>query len=100
MLRPYAYAAIEFILPRLQKNSFNLIKDLGPVPERPISANTGLKFCSVFQFYLLCIASFVVTFCVIITISRSKGPTVQPYFVSLSCMLALHCLLKTWLNRP
>ena len=52
MLRPYAYAAIKFILPPLQKNSFNLIKDPGPVPERPISANTGLKFCSVFEFYL------------------------------------------------
>ena len=48
MGRPYAYAAIEFILPPLQKNSFNLIKDLGPVPERPIRANPGLKFCSVF----------------------------------------------------
>ena len=50
MLRPYAYAAIEFILPPLQKNSFNLIKDLGPVHERPISPNPGLKFCSVFEF--------------------------------------------------
>ena len=50
MGRPYAYAAIEFILPSLQKNSFNLIKDLSPVPERPISPNPGLKFCSVFEF--------------------------------------------------
>ena len=27
-------------------------KPLGPVPERPISANPGLKFCSAFVFYL------------------------------------------------
>ena len=26
---------------------------LGPVPERPISANPGLKFCSTFCIYLL-----------------------------------------------
>ena len=26
---------------------------LGPVPERPFSANPGLKFCSIFVFYLL-----------------------------------------------
>ena len=38
---------------------------LGPVPVRPISANPGLKFCSVFVFYLPCIA-YRVTFCVII----------------------------------
>ena len=25
---------------------------LGPVPERPISVNPGLKFCSVFVFYI------------------------------------------------
>ena len=25
---------------------------LSPVPERPISANTGLKVCSIFVFYL------------------------------------------------
>ena len=48
MRRPYAYAANEFTLPPSKKKSFNLIKDLGQVPERPISANPGLKFCSVF----------------------------------------------------
>ena len=26
--------------------------DQGPVPERPISINPGLKFCSVFVFYI------------------------------------------------
>ena len=30
-----------------------LIHQLGPVPERPISAKPGLKFCPVFVFYLL-----------------------------------------------
>ena len=44
----------------------------GPVPERPISANPGLKFCSIFVFYLA--MNFLrVTFCVIVTVSRSKG---------------------------
>ena len=28
------------------------LKALGPVPERPISVNPGLKFCSVFVFYI------------------------------------------------
>ena len=40
------------------------------VPERPISANPGLKFCSTFCIYL---SMHWVTFCVIITISQSKG---------------------------
>ena len=48
---------------------------LGPVHERLISANPGLKLHSVF-----CILPFYVllrlTFCVIITVSRSKGSTV------------------------
>ena len=46
-----------------------------PVPERPISAYPGLKFCSVFVIYLpmYCLE---VTFCVIITVSQSKGSTV------------------------
>ena len=42
---------------------------LGPVPVRPISANPGLKFCSVFVFYLPCVA-YRVTFCVIITVNH------------------------------
>ena len=37
---------------------------------RPISANPGLKFCSTFCIYL---SMHWVTFCVIITISQSKG---------------------------
>ena len=40
------------------------------VPERPISANPALKFCSTFCIYL---SMHWVTFCVIITISQSKG---------------------------
>ena len=27
-------------------------KDQGPIPERPISVNPGLKFCSIFVFYI------------------------------------------------
>ena len=42
------------------------------VPERPISANQGLKFCSTFCIYLSD-ALPRVTFCVVITISQSKG---------------------------
>ena len=37
---------------------------------RPISANPGLKFCSTFCIYL---SMHWVTFCVIITISQTKG---------------------------
>ena len=54
-----------------------------PVPERPISANPGIKFCSTF-----CIYYYVLlrgTFCVIITISRGKGSTA-------CCKLELHVL--------
>ena len=48
---------------------------LSPVPERPIGANTGLKF--LFHFCIL--PSYVllrVTFCAIITASRRKGSTI------------------------
>ena len=73
------------------------MKDLGPVAEGPITANPGLQFCSVFEFNLP-MYSFRVTFRVIITMSRGKGPSVQRFFVSSSYMLALYCLLKIWLN--
>ena len=47
----------------------------GLVPERPISANPALKFCSTF-----CILPSYelrrVTFCVINTVSQTKGSTV------------------------
>ena len=45
----------------------------GPVPERPISFNPGLKFCSVL--YLHSYALLRVIFCVISTVSRSKDST-------------------------
>ena len=62
---------------------------LGPVPERSISANPGLKLCS----YVL----LRVTFCVIITVSWGKDSTV--FFFSSSCMsLDKKTLLKTRLN--
>lgn len=47
--------------------------ELGPVPERPISTNPGLKFC--FCFCICPMYYFRITFCVIITISLSKGST-------------------------
>ena len=47
---------------------------LGPVPERPISANPGLVL---FDFlYLPSYALLRVTFCVIISFFQSKGTTV------------------------
>ena len=48
----------------------------GPVPERPIGANPGLKFCAVLYFTFLC-SMLRVTFCLLITVSRSKGSTVR-----------------------
>ena len=59
-----------------------ILLDQGRVPERPISANLGLPFCSIFciqPFYVL----LRVTFCVIITVSPSNGSTVF-------CTLELH----------
>ena len=46
----------------------------GPVPERTISFNPELKISSVFVFYIpmYCLR---VTFCVVITVSHSKGST-------------------------
>ena len=49
---------------------------LSPVPERPISANTGLKFCSIFVLILPSYVLLRVTFCAIITASRRKGSTI------------------------
>ena len=49
-----------------------VVRMLGRVPERPISANPGLKFCSVFVFF----PSFVLlrlTFCVIFAVSGIEG---------------------------
>ena len=48
---------------------------LGPVPERPISANPGLKFCSVFFILPFCVLPRI-AFCAIITVCRTRGSTV------------------------
>ena len=70
--------------------------DLGPVPERLISANPGLKFCS--TFYLFAYALLGVSFYVFITVSQTKGSTVFS-IVSLSYMfLDKKTVLKMWLN--
>ena len=66
------------------------------VPERPISANPGLKFCSVLVFFLpmYCLDYH---FCVIsFSYVRLKA---QKHFVSSSCMfLGKKTLLKITLN--
>ena len=49
---------------------------LGPVPEKPISANPELKFSSTFRI-LPPYALLKVTICVIIPIFRSKDSTVR-----------------------
>ena len=58
----------------------------GPVPLRPISANPGLKFCSLFVFTFLLYALLRVTF-------------VLSYFASSSYMfLDKKTMLKIWLK--
>ena len=47
----------------------------GLVPEMPINANPGFTFCCTFCIYLPMPALLRVTFCVIISFSRSKGTT-------------------------
>ena len=37
---------------RCKKNLLKYINTLGPVPERSISVNPGIKCCSVFVFYI------------------------------------------------
>ena len=67
----------------------------GLVPERPISANPGLKFCSTFCIYLPmnCVE---LHFVLSILYLRLKA---QQYFASLSYMfLDKKTLLKIWLN--
>ena len=71
-------------------------KVLGPVPERPISANPGLKFCSTFCIYLPMHCLARVLFWVISSFFVSKA---QQYFVSSSYMfLDKKTLLKIWLS--
>ena len=64
-----------FFLLRLFTENFIL---KGPGPERPISANPELKFCSV-------VPLLRVPFCSIITVYQSKGSTIF-------CELELHVL--------
>ena len=68
---------------------FPASKKKGPVPERPISANLGLKFCFTLILYLPSYTLPSVTFCVIISFFffRSKGTTVL-------CKLELHVLTR------
>ena len=58
----------------LSSSNFRNLKTQGLVPGRTIRANLGFKFCSVFVLYLPKVLP--VTFCDIITVSRSNGSTV------------------------
>ena len=53
-------------------------KTPGPVPERSISANQGLKFCSFFVFYLpmYCWDESHIFFFLSFSVYRSEGSTV------------------------
>ena len=62
----------------------SLVISLGPVPERSMSVNPGLKF-GPFLYYTFQYALLRVTFCVIIMVSLSKGSTAL-------CNLELHVL--------
>ena len=68
---------------------------LSPAPERPISANPGLKFCSFFYLpsnTLLRVTYFVLAFLYL-------GAKAQQYFLSSSYMfLGKKTLFKIWLN--
>ena len=57
-----------------------LLRFPGPIPEKPISANPGLKFRSVVVFYL---PLYLVT--IFVTILY-LGVTAQQYFVISNCM--------------
>ena len=70
---------------------------LGPVPERLISTNPRLKFCSFFVFYLNFFVLLRVTFCLIWL--PYLGAKAQQHFISLSYMfLGKKTLPKIWLN--
>ena len=72
-----------------------------PAPERPISANPGLKFCSFFIYLPInCLESHILfwPFCIL---EQQQYFTVlaQQYFLSSSCMfLGKKTLFKIWLN--
>ena len=72
-----------------------MLRNKGPVSERPISANLGLKFCSTFCIYIPmhCLEKhFVLSFLFFFEVKE------QEYFVSLSYMfLDKKPLLKIWL---
>ena len=63
-----------------QPFSLRSVKIQGPVPERPISANPGLRFCSTFCIYL----AYTNILCKSLPCLRVRA---QQYFVSLSYML-------------
>ena len=72
-------------------------RSLGRVPERPIRANPGLKFCFVFVFYLsvYCLEQhfFCYHYCMFV------GVEAQQCFVSSTCMfLDKKTLLQIGLN--
>ena len=70
-----------------------LLRFPGPIPEKPISANPGLKFHSVVVFYL---PLYLVT--IFVTILY-LGVTAQQYFVISNCMfLDKKTLIKIKLN--
>ena len=78
-------------LHKVTKKCMSCPNELGPVPERLISANPGLKFCSV----LCSLLSYVflrITFCVIVTVSQRKGSAVF-------CKLKLHVLRQETLLK-
>ena len=62
-------------------------KAQGPVPERLISANPGLKFC---HDILFCLPMHCLEISVIISFIRSKGTTVF-------CKLEVHVLRQEYL---
>ena len=75
--------------------STNLVHALGPVPERLISVNSGLKFSSVFVLYIpmYCLGNHFVLSLLYLVVKA------QQYFVPSSCMFFDEkTVLKIWLN--
>ena len=83
-------------LPMYYRSSLHVSLPLQcPVPERAISANPGLKFCSIFVFYLL---MYCLEYHLVLTFPFLKVKA-QQRFVSLGCMfLGKKALLKIWIN--
>ena len=81
--------------PRMRRTCTARHAQKGLVPERPISVNPGLKFCSVFVFYLpMCFLEYNFVLSLLYL-----GVKADQYFVSSSRMfLDKKRLLKIWLN--